>query len=252
MGEDSETLRTRILEEDPSRFLRWDVIRRTMFVGSTPFTRTELTSLGTDSAWRRRWAPAIAEDRFGHPSTLPRYRASSGNRVHHAYHIREFERTTGIAVESLDCVFEFGGGYGGMAHLLRRLGFRGRHIILDLPIFSALQRFYLATVMPQEAHHVVCVDKASKVESLLTGTRRLMIATWSLSEVPLEVRESVAPAVRECDHFLLAFQDRFEELDNSKLGEMLQRLGPDGTIWTEWPIGHLPGNRYLMGQPGRR
>jgi hypothetical protein len=168
-------------------FLQWDVIRRTMFVRSGPFVRKELTALGADPDWGHRWRTAVTEDRFGKPSMLPRYRASSGNRVHHAYHIWEFERSTGTSLESLDCVFEFGGGFGGMAHLLRGLGFRGRHVILDLPMFSALQRFYLRTVLPDQDRDVYCVDEPSRAFELLAGKHRLMIATWSFSEVHFEI-----------------------------------------------------------------
>ncbi len=245
-------LRNHVLNDDPNNFLQWYVIRRTMFVGSAPFIQTELEALRSDPDWRDRWRPAITENRFGKPSTLPWYRASSGNRVHHAYHIREFERSIGTSLTSLDCVFEFGGGFGGMAHLLRSLGFHGRHVILDLPMFSALQRFYLATVLPREDREIYCVDQPSRAAELLMGNRRLMIATWSFSEVPIVVRESVARIVSQCNYFLIAFQERFEELDNTGIAASIARLAPSGTVWREWPINHLSGNRYLVGWPSTR
>ncbi len=251
-AENANELRNHILNDDPTCFLQWDVIRRTMFVRSGPFVRTELTALGADPDWGHRWRAAVTEDRFGKPSMLPRYRASSGNRVHHAYHIREFERSTGTSLGSIDCVFEFGGGFGGMAHLLRRLGFRGRHVILDLPMFSALQRFYLRTVLPDQDRDIYCVDEPSRAFELLAGKHRLMIATWSFSEVPAAVRESVSSLVNACNHFLVAFQERFEELDNAGIATSMSELAPISTVWWEWPINHLPGNRYLMGRPSTR
>lgn len=79
-----------------------------------------------------------------------------------------------------------------------------------------------------------------------------MIATWSFSEVPLVVRESVARIVSQCNHFLIAFQERFEELDNTGIAASMAGLTPSGTVWREWPSEHLSGNRYLMGCPSTR
>jgi hypothetical protein len=42
-----------------------------------------------------------------------------------------------------DCIIEFGGGFGSMCRLVHALGFRGQHIIFDLPPVWALQRYYL-------------------------------------------------------------------------------------------------------------
>lgn len=248
----SAELRRDILERDPSGFLRWDVIRRTMFVGSGSFVRAELAALRRDGDWRTRWRDAIREDRFGDPPTLPRYRATSGNRVHHAHHILQFERASGVRMDQIDGVFEFGGGYGGMAHLLRRLGFRGTHVIVDLPMFSALQRFYLSTVLDGRMEGVHCIQDPGEVPRLLQGCRRkLMLATWSFSEVPGPARMAATPAARTCDHFLLGFQERFEELDNTSLPEAMARLAPPGIRWKAWEIPRLAGNRYLMGWPDR-
>jgi hypothetical protein len=71
---------------------------------------------------------------------------SSGTLIHHAYHLHRFETVTGRFLLELQEIIEFGGGYGSMARLLARLGYRGRYHIHDLPEFAALQRFYLRMV----------------------------------------------------------------------------------------------------------
>jgi hypothetical protein len=238
------------MDEVPSNFLRWPVVRRTMFVGSTAFVREELRALRSQRDWARRWKPALIEDSFGNPPSLSRFRATSGNRVHHAYHLLQFERLTGSHISDIDCVFEFGGGYGGMARLVNRLGFRGRYVILDLEAFSALQAAYLAETLQNARADVHCVSDSEAVPSLLTGERRLFLATWSLSEVPSSIRERMQCVIAACSHFLIGYQLRFEELDNAGIASEIARVAPKRTVWQDIPISHLSGNRYLIGAPG--
>jgi len=253
-------LRRRILSDDPRDFLRWEVIRRTMFVGSERYIRTELDELRNDHAWQQRWKPALREDRMGSPPGYPGYRLTSANMIHHAYHVMRFERATGSSIADLDCVFEFGGGYGGMCRLFHRLGFRGRYIILDLPIFSALQRFYLACLGPTDSSQqadapdmdVHCVREAGAVAPLLQGSSRLFFATWSFSEVPKHVRNLSHDAIARCTHFMLAYQDRFEDLVNASMPADLAAVAPSSTHWQCEAMRHLPGSNYMIGCPAPR
>src|SRR3712207_7978939 len=44
--------------------------------------------------------------------SYPAWPESSGNLLHHAYHVCRFEEATGLRAEQLELVVEFGGGYG--------------------------------------------------------------------------------------------------------------------------------------------
>jgi hypothetical protein len=134
-------LRHHVLHDDPREFLRWPVVERTMFL--TTHERMELRFLKDSSEWEVRWRSALKEDQVGHPTPSPFYPSSSGNRIHHAYHLARFERELDLRVDQLSLVLEFGGGYGGMCRLIHRLGFRGRYLLYDLPEFSALQASFL-------------------------------------------------------------------------------------------------------------
>lgn len=247
--ENMSELREQLLQRDPGDFLRWDVIRRTMFVGSARYVRHELEALRSDAEWRSRWRPAILEDRAGRPPGFPRYRASSGNLIHHAFHVLQYERGSGHRTSDMDCVVEFGGGYGSMCRLVHRLGFRGRYVIIDLPVFSALQRYFLEDTGLARHADIRCVSEPEEALPLITGTRRLFIATWSYSEVPESVRGRIAPTMSACSHLLMGFQDRFEDLVNHDLEAEVRRVcGPERS-WRSTAIPHLPGNRYLFAAP---
>ena len=126
-------------------FLTWRVIARTMFVPYAPWTSNQLSFLQSQSDWNR-WKKVLEEHIAGLPFPCPGHRSTSANVVHHAYHLRFFELRTGMRIDAFSLILEFGGGYGSMCRIVRCLGFSGLYLIFDLPEFSAIQRYYLATV----------------------------------------------------------------------------------------------------------
>lgn len=249
------TLRGLILNDDPRKFLRWDVIRYTMFVENSVYGFRELLHLFRGD-WKGRWRQAIQESPTGHPAPFYLYPSSSGNLIHQAYHLRLFEDTTGIGIDGMGIVLEFGGGYGSMCRLVHRLGFKGQYIIFDLPEFSALQRFFLKGVgVPlrdgeQESAGTLTLSSITALQQSLSQSSSApaaFIATWSLSETPLASRTAVLLAVSKFDVFLVAYQETFEGIDNlSFFAEWKAKLAAD-VEWHDLPIDHLPGNRYLFG-----
>jgi hypothetical protein len=249
-------LRRSILESDPRTFLHWDVIAKTMFVGWSGFVAPELKSLKARPDWASRWRPAIRETRIGRPTRFPLHLSSSGNLIHHAFHVSRFEEVTGARVAELDAIVEFGGGYGSMCRLMSNLGFRGAYTILDLPMFSALQTFYLGSLgLSVNGASGLRDGPAIRTESdlalgeprLRSARNGLFVATWSLSETPEDVREQVYPIVAAASSVLIGLQDTFEGIDNvAFFGRWRERLA--GVMdFEEHFIPQLPRNRYLFG-----
>ena len=249
-----------VATQDPRRFLTWDHLQ-TMVVGNAGYVDEELGYLRQRKDWSQRWSEAIEESSVGQPRAFPAYPQSSGNLIHHAYHLCRFGEMTGKLVESFDFVVEFGGGYGSMCRLFHRLGFRGRYAIFDFAEFSSLQQFFLKSLdLPlhsiesfrQTSHGIVTVSDIAQLEGLTTellpaSQRSLFIATWSLSETSLELRRKVLDLASSFDAFLFAYQDRFGEVDNDRFFTDWKMTKPD-TQWHQWSIDHISGNYYLMGQ----
>jgi len=254
-------LRDLVMGDDPRRFLRWDVIRKTMFVGSSLYVARELKYLKRRPDWESRWKPVLREDSCGHPKPYFLYPASSANLIHHAYHLCQMEEKTGLSIDQVNLVVEFGGGYGGMCRLVHRFGFKGTHVIYDLPTFSALQQFYLQSLgltpvrtAPFAGHEngpgAILASATNDIRQLLSSmapTRSAFIATWSLSEAPVPVRQEILNLVSGFDLFLIAYQERFGEVDNRQFFEGWKPALADRVDWQEWEIEHLPGSRYLIG-----
>ncbi len=255
-----ELLRELILNDNPREFLRWDVISDTMFVGNTPFVLTELKYLKRRADWNTRWRNAIKESPVGHPVPFIFCRNSSGNLISHAYHVAKFEESTGLQVDEMEWVFEFGGGYGSMCRLFFNLGFRGKYIIYDLPPISALQTYFLKTndipivsrntALKSQAS-VVCASDIGHLRTVFeehhSFRKTMFIATWSISESPMALRNEILSLVSGLNSFLIAYQDRFGGINNLDFFDDWKKAN-NRVTWDSWRINHIPGNTYLVGK----
>lgn len=253
-------LRELVLERDLREFLRWDVIKATMVISNTRYAAEELRYLKRQPNWKHRWLPAIRESPVGRPRPFHLHPESSGTLIHHAYHVCRFEVATGISLDKASLVVEFGGGYGSACRLVHQLGFRGTYVLFDLPEFAALQRFFLRSLnIPVSKGQGDDGSRArvitvSKIEALRTLVRerdagnRVFIATWSLSETALAVRETILREVASFDGFLIAYQARFGEVDNVGFFQQWKSRMPARIAWHECQIVHLQKNSwYLFG-----
>lgn len=257
-------LRRRILENDPLRFLKWDVVTGSMFVGNRSFVDTELSYLMNRHDWRSVWEGVAQEDPAGEPKPYKGYRRSSGNRIHQTYHLCRFEEETGLPARRFPLIVEFGGGYGSLCRLVYKLGFRGQYVIFDLPEFAALQKFYLGLLgMPlieeKDAspgrQGILCTSNLSLLSSMAQrkAEQGLFIATWSLSETDVAFRERIIslPAIDGAAAYLIAYQRDFEGVDNPRFFDAW--CGKKPTVrWIRSEISHMPGNYYLFGKAKKK
>ena len=252
-------LKELVLTGDPREFLRWDVIKKTMFVASAHYIPVELNYLKERVNWSAKWEPVIIENQVGHPPPYAFYTKSSGNLIHQAYHLAVYEEEIKQDIIDVDLVVEFGGGYGGMARLFSNLGFKGKYIIFDLEPFSLLQDYYLKSInVPiltianyrTAENGVLLLSDIKQLESVLEDadvSRSMFLATWSISESPMHVRDSFVPLVSKFGSYLVAYQDSFGEVNNVDFFNEWKK-GRSDINWVNFPIVQLSGSRYLMGK----
>jgi hypothetical protein len=249
-----QNLRDDIQQDDSMNFLKWRVIRQTMFHNAKS---EELDYLMGLEQWETIKV-AIQESQVGGPKPYSKMETSSGNLIHQAYSLFRFLETSGIKISELDQIVEYGGGYGCMCRLVHNLGFKGRYIIFDLPEFLSLQSYYLEmTIGSPQSYGVVAQEKNiivffSKIEDLakqiaLNGRTDLFIALWSLSESPHQLRLDVLAAVGSPENYLIAYQNSFEGKDNTEFFKIMMK-NQSNYDWKESAIGHLPSNNYLFGK----
>lgn len=204
---------------DPRTFLRWRVIERTLFVVDQIYIPSELHALQMSREWVSLWKIAIIEQNVGCPTPSPHLPTSSGNLIHHAYHLLKLREAIDMNFDQINVVFEFGGGYGSMCRLLRRVGFHGDYVIYDLPEMTLLQKFYLGMLDPTfDMSNTVLINTLSELEKAMAHQRdrkgSLFIATWSLSETPISLRNQILSLAKGFDYYLFCYQPRFDDVDN--------------------------------------
>jgi hypothetical protein len=107
------------------------------------------------------------------------------------------------------------------------LGFTGKYLIFDLPYLSALQQFYLRSLgipvhsvesFKSAKSGVLCISELEQLAKVLSrnpaANHSLFIATWSISEAPIYVRESVLSLASQFYSYLIAYQAQFGEVNN--------------------------------------
>jgi len=214
-------LRSLVLTADPRAFLRWDVIIARMAPRHSRVTRLALAELQARADWATRWRGALRECEAGRPYRYAEFPDSSEPLIQTAHVLAQMESLAGRPITSWDTIYEFGGGFGSLCRLAHNLGFRGRYVILDLPPFTHLQRYYLrsASVMPEENDdRIVLTSDVLAVERLVDAKaeseRALFVAWWSLSETPLALRARIRPLAERIGDYSIAYQERYGEVDN--------------------------------------
>jgi hypothetical protein len=255
-----------VLTRDPRRFLRWPVLRP-MYKRDAPYLGSWLAYLRAHRDWPSRWRPAIRESAVGDPRPYVDDRWTSGNLLKQAYHACRFEDVTGARLSDVDVVLEFGAGYGAFCRLAFALGFRGTYAMYDFPEFSALQAFYVrAHGLPiaegsrppaRGAPRILTLSSLGELDELLADGlpgRAAFVALWSLSEAPWPFRDAVAARLTGFDAFVIGYQPRFGEIDNTEWFRGFRDRLAEGVEWHDLPLEeHHESMRHLFGaRRGRR
>lgn len=238
-----------VQKRDPRNFLNWDIIRYSMFYGGKI---EELEYVRSLPSWKK-WKEALKESPVGKPQPYKEMPESSGNFIHYAYSLALLEEAFHINIGKTKRIFEFGGGYGGMARLFFNLGFNGEYYIFDLPEFTALQKYYLQSTGLQTLKNaratkgISLIDKIEILQKNPIINADILIGTWSLSETPVSFRSKILSLVKNPNYYLIAYQKDFKGINNIEYFEDFEK-NMTNYEWKHFPVKHLPGNYYLLGK----
>ena len=225
-----EEIRKDALIGNKFEFLRWPSVS----VFSVPESSVApecYNQLRGSAEWDGRWYNLTRDSMVGTPRNFSRDFGTSPILVQHAYHLLRYETATGKSLLDCDAIFEVGGGYGSFCRLLRNSGFKGLHVIYDLPHISSIQRLYLTLSGFSEASpgemitqlsngHRFCLITDDYLDNTLNlfksnNIRVAFVATWSLSEMPMSARERIFPRFHPvCEQYLITFQHEYINLNN--------------------------------------
>ena len=246
----TEQLLRHVENEDPRYFMRWPPIAGTMVPNNTPYALAAYRALRRRPDWHGKWKHAVIHRNFGHGPPFLANPRSSAITVEHATHLVRFKDATGR--DLIDCagIAEFGGGFGSMCRLTTRLGFRGRHVIFDLPPILALQRYFLGlhsiAAGYDRAERIVLASGLETVAATIPRDTAL-ISTWALSEMPIGLREQIERFLRDdrTTVAMLAYQHAFEGIDNKAWFAGLMQRNQD--LWDWHKVAFDANSDYLFG-----
>ncbi|MEK7568567.1 MAG: putative sugar O-methyltransferase [Patescibacteria group bacterium] len=204
-------------------FLNHQVIKATMFMYTHSEWKNIQKELISTYLTRNKAKEILREYNIGKPLLNDIGYVTSGNNIHHLYHLIKFFKETETNSSNINTVVEVGGGYGNMSKIYKKMNKESTYIIIDIPIFSYIQAVYLKTIFGREAVHIVHNNKIyikkgsinviplnkkifGEISKIISGVD-LFISTWALSES----NEAMQSYVKSIDYFkakylLLAYQ----------------------------------------------
>jgi putative sugar O-methyltransferase len=206
-------------------FLKNPEIQKIMFGTNRFFFYLELLELKNDYNWNLIWKKNINENYIGNPIPYFLYPESSGNRIHDLFHLKYIFNFR-EKINKINTIFEFGGGYGNLCHLINKILKPKTYIIYDLPEVCLLQYYYLRML----GYEVNISQKSVKKKfiNLIYNkdliqinflkkkelSKSLFISNWALSESPISLRSKFLGIINKTKLVFLAFQEKFRNIDN--------------------------------------
>jgi len=220
-------------------FLRHPLILRTMFVwGVSPRFMAELNFLKT--YWTKdELSSYLRENTIGKPILGNIEFSTSSNSVHHLYHLSLFESKAEVKLRDIKSVIEWGGGYGNLAKIYRRINTDATYSIIDLPLFTCIQYIYLSCIFGgdrikvikenEQIHkgkfNLIPINQLEKNSLASFLNCDLFISTWGLSESTRYAQDYVIEKdFYSAKKILFAFHEKYHRFpDFESVSERLKK-----------------------------
>ncbi len=209
-----------IKEGKLKNFLRKGFIQKMFFVHNRLYNLKFLKKIINSK--QENWIQLLSENEIGNPVPFFMNKKTSGNRIRHVYLAKEIYDFGHI--KKLDAVIEIGGGYGCMASIFNKIDKNINYTIFDLPEVNLLAYYYL------QSQNIDCgLNSVNKKINLISDIKLiqkkfemyrnenksiLLIANWSLSEMPIKLRLKLEYLIKNCTYGIISFQSTFEEISN--------------------------------------
>ena len=112
-------------------------------------------------------------------------------------------------------VTEIGGGYGSLFWAMEKAGYKNKYQIVDFPLMHEIQSHWLANVGAGVPIYSTLEDYREPTD------RSLLVANFSMNEMPKEDREKVREMFPHHTHIMVQYSPRFDGYDNMKYFEDL-------------------------------
>ena len=212
-------------------FLRNSFVQKMFFIHNRLFIKNELGEIRKDKKFFSLWKNLLKEDEVGDPIRYFLYPESSGNRIRQVYHLKKFCDFSSIDIKKIRKVIEIGGGYGCMARIFFKICQKIKYTIFDTFEVNLLQYYYLKinklkVAIENKKSKINLINSVNKFNNCFNyrnGSKTLLIANWSLSEMPLKLRNKILKLIFKIPYIIISFQDKFENINNVKYFKKIKK-----------------------------
>jgi hypothetical protein len=213
-----------IIKNKTLNFLRNSSIQNIFFIHNRFFILNELLELKRDIKRWSLWKTLLTENSVGDPVRYFLYPKSSGNRIRQVYHLKKYLDFSKNNILKIKNIIEIGGGYGCMAQIFKKINKRCNYVIFDTAEVNLLQYYYLkmnnipVTINKIQSKKVCLINKLSLIKKYNKKMNKrnvnLLIANWSISEMPIDLRNKINKLTYNFPNKLISFQEKFEDINN--------------------------------------
>lgn len=189
----------------PYNFLDNPTLCNTMSSTNEPWATSQLNFIKNHYN-KEELTYLLRETIVGDPFILDEEYLASCNSIHHLYHFEKFKQHTKLDLNSIESIFEIGGGYGRLPLLFYKLLPNLKsYTIVDLSVFTVIQYIYLSSVLGEdsvnlmtEKHRDIDHNKINLIpiglfyETVLNSKFDMFTSMWSLSECNKNLIEAIA------------------------------------------------------------
>lgn len=222
-------------------FLRFNIIKGTMFLHDEKLSESILSENII-----KRYRLILSENTFGHPILSKKYEFTSINKLHQFHHLLFLKKNLNYNLKDKN-VLEIGGGYGLLSSIIFEFIKPKKIIIFDLKIFNFIQKIYLQNILKKNImNKIKFFHNLNLTRSFFNNNKpNITFAMWSLSEMPINLREQLIPIIFKSDTILIGYQSKFENINNFAYFKNIQRKKLNYEF-KNVKVPYLKNNYYLL------
>lgn len=230
-------------DSHPNDFLRQRMISRTIHPNQGTLANKYHGYLMDDLWVNSAVLPFIEDSKVGSPFMLCNNATMSLTTIQNAYYLHQMKKHYNkIVTNNVTKVTDIGGGYGNMCRVFMKLGFVGEYNIIDFPLMHTIQKRFLSENKIENVKYSSLDD-----EGLSGGENSLLIATFSMNEMPMEDREVIERNIRNYDYIFIAHNRNFDGIDNIEYFKNLNTRLSDTFKITQFECTVNGTHRYFIG-----
>lgn len=212
-----------------SKFLEGKYITRALSPNNLSYVEKAMNKFKDDPHLDKLSEPEVIIN------SIPKGQKYSMNSLQQFSYIKELEKH--IDLKEVNHVTDFGAGYGNFCRIWHEvLDYKGTYTSVDLPTMHEIQKHFLD----------FDIEYKNWKDDLTPPSKSLFVATFSISECSMEIRDKVEEDIQKHDYIFIIHNRQFDGIDNLAWGkDLVKRLDNHDT---EYFFEDISSKWWLIGK----